>query len=98
MELDFKENKPIPPLHFRYQYVLKCSLTREADPLTGGQKWTIDSTIDPTGETDVQDTAFTFPVSMDFYTDANRGSVKANTFSIKQVGHCKTHLQNDKFS
>lgn len=69
---------------YKYQYILKCSLTREADPLTGGQKWTISSTIDPTGETDVQDTAFTFPVAMDFYTDANRGTVKENTFSIKQ--------------
>ena len=86
MDLDFKENKPVPPLYSRYQYILKCSLTREADPLTGGQKWTISSTIDQTGETDVQDTAFTFPVAMDFYVDANRGTVKENSFSIKQVG------------
>jgi len=67
----------------RYAYELKCHLVRSPDPVTSGVAWTIiDALVETAGGTNQADT-FTFPIVMNLYTDAGRGTTHDSTFTMQ---------------
>jgi hypothetical protein len=70
----------------RYEFELKCKLTRAAATLTATSPWTIQSQMDRTGSVSTDEDAYTFPTSLDIYLDAARSTAKkqSSAFSVKQ--------------
>jgi len=69
----------------RFNFELKCHLTRDVNQNTATQNWQVDATLTETAGGVDKATAFTFPVDFDFYTDNGRGTVQSSSpFTVTQ--------------
>ena len=71
----------------RYEFVLKCKLSRAASSLSSSSNWTVSAEMDRTGDITKEGQNFTFPTSLDIFIDPARtpASKQNSSFSVKQV-------------
>jgi len=68
----------------RYPFNLKCSVTRDVNANTGTERFTVNTALVDTAGVADQTTAFTFPISLNFYTTTTRDTLPTNPFAITQ--------------